>query len=183
MRWHEKSWTALTVPLPVKKYPDKVANKVPNNILRNPPFCSFVSFLMVWLTPFITKPDSLGDLFISMISSIEIINAVAPGPNIFLQMAASVVDVAALNPNGIKTLLANGLSIFPIKSNPVFSNGSKSLPKNPPHCPSLCNWVFDNFVLAEELFGKTLQSFETLKILAEFYKKCIFWYFLRHLIQ
>ena len=25
----------------------------------------------------------------------------------------------------------------------------------------LCNWVFDNFILAEELFAKALQIFET----------------------
>ena len=33
--------------------------------------------------------------------------------------------------------------------------------KNPSDCPILCNLVFDNFILAEELFAKTLQSFET----------------------
>ena len=44
--------------------------------------------------------------------------------------AASAADAAAVNPNGIKTLLANGLHTFPIKGNPVFSNGPKSLPKN-----------------------------------------------------
>ena len=47
-------------------------------------------------------------------------------------MAASVVDAAAVNPNGIKTLLANGLSTFYVKANPVFSNGPKSVLKNPP---------------------------------------------------
>ena len=35
-----------------------------------------------------------------------------------------------VNPNGIKTLLAN----FHIKRNPVFSNGPKSLPKTPSDC-------------------------------------------------
>ena len=54
-------------------------------------------------------------------------------------MAASVADAAAINPNGIKTLLANGLSTFPIKGNPVFSNGPTSLPKNHPDCPILSN--------------------------------------------
>ena len=49
-------------------------------------------------------------------------------------MAAFIADAATVNPNGIKTLLANGLSTFPIKSNPVFSNGPESLPKNPPDC-------------------------------------------------
>ena len=37
----------------------------------------------------------------------------------------------------------------------VFSNGPKNLPKNPPDCPILYNWVFDNFILAEELFAKS----------------------------
>ena len=56
-------------------------------------------------------------------------------PNIFLWISASTVDAAIVYPNGIKTLLANGLSTFPIKGNPVFSNGPKSLPKDPPGCP------------------------------------------------
>ena len=68
----------------------------------------------------------------------------------------SVAD--AVNPNGIKTLLANGLGTFPIKGNPVFSNGPKSLSKSPPDCPILFNWVFDNFILAEELFVKALRN-------------------------
>ena len=33
--------------------------------------------------------------------------------------------------------LANGLSIFPIKGNPFFSNRPKILPENPPECPIL----------------------------------------------
>ena len=41
---------------------------------------------------------------------------------------------AAVNPYGIKNLLANGLCTFPIKGNPVFSNGTKSLPRNSPDC-------------------------------------------------
>ena len=52
---------------------------------------------------------------------------------------ASVADAGAVNSNGIKTLLANGLSIFLIKGNPVFNNGPRILPKNPPDCPILCN--------------------------------------------
>ena len=72
-----------------------------------------------------------------------------------------VSDAAAVNPNGIKKLLANGLSTFPIKGNLVFSNCPKNLPKIPPDCLILCNCVFDNFILAEELFEKALPSFET----------------------
>ena len=71
-------------------------------------------------------------------SSFEIINAVKPDPNIFLWIAASVAYATAVNPNGIKTLSANGFSIFPIKDSPVFNNGPKSLPKNPNDCPILC---------------------------------------------
>ena len=60
------------------------------------------------------------------------IMSIIADPNIFLWIVASVTDAAAVNPNGIKTFLASGLSTFPIKGNPVFSDGPKSLPKNPP---------------------------------------------------
>ena len=83
---------------------------------------------------------------ISLISSLEILSVAMPDPNIFLWIAAFVADAAAVYPNGIKTLLANGFSTFPIKENPAFSNGTKSLLRNPPDWPILCNWVFDNFI-------------------------------------
>ena len=47
-------------------------------------------------------------------------------------------------------LLANGLSTFPIKGNPRFSNCPKCLSKN----PSSLSLVFDNSILADELFGR-----------------------------
>ena len=97
----------------------------------------------------------------SFISSFEIINVFIPDPNIFLWIATSVADAAAVIPNGIGTLLANGLSTFPIKGNPVVRNGTKSLPKILLDCLILCNWVFDSFILAEELFAEALQSLET----------------------
>ena len=71
------------------------------------------------------------------------IKVVNPDPNIFWWRAASVADAIAVYPNDLKTLLANGWSTFPIKGNPVFSTGTKSLPKNLPDCTILCNWVFD----------------------------------------
>ena len=43
---------ALTDPFPDNKFPNKAAPKVNNNILKNPPFCSSVSFLIVLVTPF-----------------------------------------------------------------------------------------------------------------------------------
>ena len=72
--------------------------------------------------PFIYKPNSSRDLAIftiSFISSFEIISVVTSDPNIFLWIAATVADAAAVNPKGIKIPLANSLSTFPIKDNPV----------------------------------------------------------------
>ena len=80
----------------------------------------------------------------SFISLLKIINVVLLDPNIFLWIVASVADGAAVNPYGIKKLLASGLSTFLIKGNPFFSNSSKSQPKNLLDCPILCNWVFDS---------------------------------------
>ena len=69
---------------------------VPNNALRNPPFCSFTSFWTVSVTPFNNKPELSRDftiLIISSISSFDVINVVLceaedegwlwPDPNIF----------------------------------------------------------------------------------------------------
>ena len=43
---------ALLIPFPVNKFPNKLAPNVPSNILKNPPLCSLVSFLIVLVTPF-----------------------------------------------------------------------------------------------------------------------------------
>ena len=74
-----------------------------------------------------------------------------------LWIAASVAAAAAANPNGIKTLLPNGLS----KGKPVFNNGSRSLPKIPSDWAILDNWVCWHFILAVEPFAKGLRIFET----------------------
>ena len=42
-----------------------------------------------------------------------------PDPNIFLCIPAYAADAAAVNPKGIKTLLANGLITFFTNGNPV----------------------------------------------------------------
>ena len=57
--------------------------------------------------------------------------------------------------------LANGSSTFSTIDDLVFINSPKGLPKNPPDCTILCNWVFESFTLAEELFAKALPSLET----------------------
>ena len=94
---------------------------------------------------------------ISFLSSSEIVNVAKPDRNIYVWVVESVVNDSAVNPDGIKTFLANGLSKFPIEGNLVFYKG----PKNSLDCSILCIWVFDNFILAEELFSKALQRFET----------------------
>ena len=53
-------------------------------------------------------------------------------PNTFLCIPASAADVAAVNPKGIRILLANNLITFFINGNPVFSNGPSNLPRNLP---------------------------------------------------
>ena len=68
----------------------------------------------------------------SSISSFHIISVVVPEPKIFLCIPASAADAAPVNTNGIKALFANGLITFFINGNPVFNNGSRSLPRNPP---------------------------------------------------
>ena len=98
---------------------------------------------------------------VTVIAKWDVTNVVLPDSNIFLWIATSVADAAAVNPNAFKTLLANGLSIFLINGNPNFIIGPKSLLKNHPDCPILCNWAFDHFRLGWEIFPKVLQSFET----------------------
>ena len=76
----------------------------------------------------------------SSISSFNIISVVVhaledkgrPDPKIFLCIPASAAYAAAVNPKGIKTLLAKALITLFISGNLVFSNGPRSLPRNLP---------------------------------------------------
>ena len=75
------SFTCLYYALSVNVLPNMLAANVPNKIELNPPFCSFGSFLIDSLTPFISNHDSSSDLtifIISSISSLEIINVPDP---------------------------------------------------------------------------------------------------------
>ena len=108
------------------------------------------------------KSRDLTILRMSCISSIETTKVVLwPGPKIFLCIPASAADAAAVNPNGTKTLLANGLITLFINGNPVLVNGPKSLPKNPPDCIILDNCAFDNLILVDVCLAKVLQRFKT----------------------
>ena len=44
----------------------------------------------------------------------------------FLCIPASTADPATVNPNGIRTLLANGLITFFVNGSPVFSKGPRN---------------------------------------------------------
>ena len=102
MRQHQKSWpahlslfstvpsAAVITPLPVNRFPNKLAPNVPNNILRNPFF--------KWLNYFYGIIHFL----------IRNFNVAIPDRNIFLWIAASVADLAVVDCNGIETLLASG---------------------------------------------------------------------------
>ena len=67
----------------------------------------------------------------SSISLFKSISAVYPDPNIFFGITASVGDVASVNPNSTKMLLANGVSTFFINDKPTEINGVKNF-RNPP---------------------------------------------------
>ena len=88
----------------------------------------------------------------SSISSFDIISVVVllclgkakskgclPDPEILSYIPAFAAEASAGNPNGIKTLLANGFIIFFINGNPVFNHGPRSLTRNPPDCVILDN--------------------------------------------
>ena len=72
---------ALTIPFPVNKFPNKLTPTVPNNIIKNPPFCYFVSFSIVSVNPFkkILESSRACTIFtISFISTFEIIKVAFP---------------------------------------------------------------------------------------------------------
>ena len=75
---------ALIIPFPVNKLTNKLAPKVPSNILKNPPLCSLVSFSIVLLLLHqIPEFSNASIIFIiSFMSSYSIIN-LTPEPCIF----------------------------------------------------------------------------------------------------
>ena len=117
------------------------------------------SFWIVSLTPFNNKPESSIDLnFLIIILSFDIISVVVLESKFFLSIPASAAEVAAVNPNGIKILLANVLITFFINNNPVYNNGPRSLPRNPPDCIILDNWVSDSIISVDNLLAKALKT-------------------------
>ena len=124
---------ALIIPFPpVNKISNKLAPKVPSNILKNPALCSLVSFSIVLVTYFNKIPEfsNASIIFIiSFISSCSIINLTSE-PCIFFCILPSIADISAVQTNDANTFLANGIA--------TFINGPANLlnnvPKNPPDC-------------------------------------------------
>ena len=81
----------------------------------------------------------------------------APYPETFMYSCA-YCWCCYCDPNGIKTLLAYGFSIFFIEGKPDFNNGWRSPLKNSSNYTILNNRIFDNFILADYLFVKAFQS-------------------------
>ena len=79
---------AVTIAFPVNKFSNKLAPKVANKILKNPPFYYFLSILIVLVITFIKILElsrAWITFIISFISLFEIIKVVFPEPCIFFE--------------------------------------------------------------------------------------------------
>ena len=56
---------------------------------------------------------------------------IVPNPKILFWIAASVIDAPGVNPNGLKTFLANGVSTFYINAKPAVINDLRKLRNSP----------------------------------------------------
>ena len=122
----------------------------------NPLFYPFASFWIALPTHFINKQKPSTDLTNFIMSFISLFDIIMVDPQIFLCIPAPAA--AAVNYNGIKTLLANDGSSFFINGKPIFSNESRNLPRNSPDCIILDSWVFDSLILADKLLAKALPN-------------------------
>ena len=139
-------------------FPHKLAPEVPNNVPKNYPFCSFVSFLIVLVTPFskILESTRAYTVFkISFSSSFEIIKVVVPEPCIFFYISVSTAEAAAVIPNGSKIFFAKGTTTF-INGPLILVNNE---PKNPPDWISLDISALDNFISVDILFWTAFVNF------------------------
>ena len=122
--------SGLTIPFPANMFPNKLAPKVLNNI-RNNSICSFVSFLIVLVTPSykILEFSRAWTIFImSLIFSFEIIKIVVPEPWIFFSILALNAEAAAVIPRAAKIFSARGTSTFNNGHANLLNNDPKNLP-------------------------------------------------------
>ena len=137
-------------------FPNKLApNKAPYNIPKDPPFCHFLSFLIVLATPFNKSLESsrTWTIFImSLVSSFQIISFVVPKLFIFFLISASIAAAAVLltelkYPLPIELLLSLMVLLFYLM---MF------LKK--PYGIILDICVLHNFVSADKLFSNVFLS-------------------------
>ena len=105
-------------------------------------------------------PEPPRDLTIFIMSSIFLFDEISvfvPDPKIILCIPSLAVLTAAVNPYGINPLLIKGVSTIFINGNSTFTNGPRSLPRNPSDSIVLDTWVFDNFMNLNVPFMRTLQ--------------------------
>ena len=110
-------------------FPIQLAPKVPHNIPKNPPFCSFVSFSIVLVIPFMKILESLiarTIFIISFISSFEITKVVVPETCVFFAIPASTTEAAAVISNRVKLFFANGTNTF-INGPAILLNNPKKI--------------------------------------------------------
>ena len=111
-------------------------------MLKNTPFCSFVLFLIVLVTPFnkILECSRAWTIFmLSFISLFEIIKVVVrgvedegrPEPCIFFWILAWIAEASAVIPNGAKIFFAEGTA--------TFISGPANLLNNDPENP--LDWI------------------------------------------
>lgn len=72
---------------------------------------------------------------------------------IFQCNPASTADATDVNSSAINNSLVHGRSKFFINSKPNFICDLRSLPSNPPDCIISDSCVFENFMLADDLFA------------------------------
>ena len=108
-------------------FPNRLAPKEPNNMRKNPPFCFFVLFLIVLMTPSnkILESSRARTVFImSFISLFKIIKVFVLEPCMFFSIRALIAEGGAVIPNGAKTFFPAGIG--------TFINGSANLLNNYP---------------------------------------------------
>ena len=127
-------------------------------MLKNPPFCSFVSFLIVLVTLFskiLESSRAWTNFIMSFIYLFEVIKLVVPESCIFFWISASIAEAAAVIPDGAKTFFAKGIA--------TFINGPANLlnndPKNPPDWIILEIWTLESFMSVDILLLNAFRSF------------------------
>ena len=108
-----------------------LAPKIPNNIPKNPPFCSFVSFSIALVMPFnkileSSRACSLKHLFLHL----KLLKLLFQNHLLSFEFLQSIAEVAAVIPNGAKIFFVYGTGAF-INVPAILINNDL---KNPPDC-------------------------------------------------